>query len=341
VVKAIGLVSGGLDSTLALMVMKEHGVEVDAVNFYTGFCVAEHRRKMVRLTGRNPARNEALRAGADAGVPIQFVDVSADYLPVVAHPKYGYGSAMNPCIDCRIFMLRKARERMSETGAKFVFTGEVLGQRPMSQRMNQLKLIEKESGLKGYLLRPLSAKLLDPTVPEEMGWVDRENLYAIKGRGRKEQVRLAAEFGIADYPQPAGGCCFLTDKSYARRLRDLFEHKGKDSVTGEDIILLKVGRHFRLSETAKAIVGRNEEENGFLARYAEKRRTFRALGFEGPLTLIEGEADGDDRLLAAQITARYSDGRGQDAVRVETRSSAGSAVLEVGPIGQELEEMRI
>ena len=340
-VKAIGLISGGLDSTLALMIMKEHGVQVDAVNFYTGFCVAEHRRKMSGAGSKGPTRNEALRAGVDAGIEVSFVDVSADYLPVVTHPKYGYGSAINPCIDCRIFMLKKAKERMTRTGAGFIFTGEVLGQRPMSQRMHQMKLIERESGLAGLLLRPLSAKLLDPTIPEKEGWVDRERLYAISGRGRKEQVKLAEKFGITDYPQPAGGCCFLTDKSYARRLRDLFQYKGKDSLTDEDVILLKVGRHFRISDQAKVIVGRDEKENAFLTRYVDDRCSFRVLGFEGPLTLLEGEASEQDKRVAAQITARYSDGREQDIAKVEATSGVRSEILEVTPIGQELEALRM
>jgi tRNA U34 2-thiouridine synthase MnmA/TrmU len=340
-VRAIGLISGGLDSTLALMIMKEHGVQVDAVNFYTGFCVAEHRRRICGSGKKGPVRNEALRAGADAEIEVDFVDVSADYLSVVAHPKYGYGSAINPCIDCRIFMLRKAGERMMRTGARFIFTGEVLGQRPMSQRMNQLKLIERESDLRGLLLRPLSAKLLDPTVPEKEGWVDRERLYGISGRGRKEQVRLAEKYGIRDYPQPAGGCCFLTDKSYARRLRDLFQYKGKDLVTEEDVILLKVGRHFRISDRAKVIVGRDERENAFLAQYADGRCSLRVLGFEGPLTLMEGDASDEDRRVAAQITARYSDGRKQDTVEVETIIGSHSEILEVMPIGRELEGLRM
>lgn len=336
-VKAVALVSGGLDSTIAMKIVGEHGVDIDAVNYYTGFCIAEHRRKIKRSDGRS----EALRAGVDAGVEISIVDVSEEYLRVVAHPKYGYGSAINPCIDCRIFMLRNAKERMIKTGADFVFTGEVLGQRPMSQHMHQLRLIERESGLEGLLLRPLSAKLLPPTIPEKAGWVNREKLYAVSGRGRKEQFKLAVEYGIADYPQPSGGCCFLTDKNYARRLRDLFDYRGKDSVTTEDVILLKVGRHFRISEHAKAIVGRDENENGFLMDFTGSRCILRTLDVEGPLTLLEGDVTEHDLKVAAGITARYSDANKKKAVRVEFRRGSDSGVLEVKSMGDELELLRI
>jgi tRNA-specific 2-thiouridylase len=339
--RAIGLVSGGLDSTLATKMIKDHGIDVDAVNFYTGFCVAEHRRKIGRDDGRTDGRNEALRAGADIGVKIEIIDISDEYLRIVAHPKYGYGSAINPCIDCRIMMLKKARERMEATRAGFVFTGEVLGQRPMSQHKNQLRLIEKESGLEGLLLRPLSAQLLPPTTPEKEGWVERERLYAIKGRGRKEQMRLARAYGITDYPQPAGGCCYLTDRSYAVKLRDLFEHKGRDSVTRDDVILLKVGRHFRVSPEAKVIVGRDEQENGFLSGYFDGRWVFKVLGFEGPTAVLEGEATPEDRLTAAAITARYSDAEGEEPVQVEFSRGADRGVLAVKPVVEDIERLRI
>lgn len=337
--KAVGLLSGGLDSTLAARIIKEQGVEVDAVNFYTGFCIAEHRRKM-RKAGRE-GRNEALRAGADIGVSVEIVDISDEYLSIVAHPKFGYGSAINPCIDCRIFMLKNARWRMESTGAKFVFTGEVLGQRPMSQHKNQLRLIEKESGLEGLLLRPLSAKVLPPTLPEKKGWVDREKLYGISGRGRKEQFMLARKYGITDYPQPGGGCCFLTDKNYAAKLKDLYTYKGKNSVSKEDIILLKVGRHYRISDIAKVIVGRDEGENNFLKDYADNKWTFAALDFEGPLTLAEGELSTEGMRTIAAITARFSDGKRQNMVRVEWRRGSDSGVLEVNPAGDEINNLRI
>ena len=216
-VKAIAMISGGLDSTLALALVKRQGIEVKAVSFYTGFCITEtQRRKGGRADGTVP-RNEALRAAADLEVDIEYVDISGSgYLDMLVHPRYGYGANANPCVDCRIFMMARAREIMGREGADFVFTGEVLGQRPKSQRRDTLRIIERESGLDGRLLRPLSAKLLPPTAPEREGLVDRERLEAISGRSRHRQMELARELGIADYPQPAGGCCFLTDEAFSR-----------------------------------------------------------------------------------------------------------------------------
>src|SRR5512144_3386366 len=203
-VQAIALVSGGLDSTLALAVVRRQGVEVKAINFYTGFCITEtQRRKGGRPDGTVP-QNEALRAAADLEVDIEYVDISgAEYLDMLVHPRWGYGANANPCVDCRVFMMRKAREIMLAEGADFVFTGEVLGQRPKSQRRDTLRIIERESGLDGRLLRPLSAQLLEPTLPEREGLVDRSRLLDISGRSRQRQMALAEELGVADWPQPA------------------------------------------------------------------------------------------------------------------------------------------
>src|SRR5512134_2669451 len=212
--RAIGMISGGLDSTLALALVRRQGIEVKAVNFYTGLCITEtQRRKGGRADGTIP-QNEALRAAADLEVDVEYVDISGpEYLEMLLHPRYGYGANANPCVDCRIFMMRKAKEIMEREGADFVFTGEVLGQRPKSQRRDTLRIVERESGLTGRLVRPLSAKLLEPTLPEKAGLLDRERLEDISGRSRQRQMALARELGIEDWPQPAGGCCYLTDES--------------------------------------------------------------------------------------------------------------------------------
>jgi len=309
-IKAIALLSGGLDSTLAVKIVSGLGIDVEALNFYTGFCIVEQRRRVggKRAEGK-PIRNEALRAGADLGVKVELIDISKEYLRMVTKPKHGYGSAINPCIDCRIFMLKKAKEYMEEVGARFIITGEVLGQRPMSQHRDAMNLIEKESGLKRLILRPLSAQLLPQTLPEENGWVDREKLFDIKGRSRKPQMELARIFGITDYPQPAGGCCFLTDKNYARRFKDLITHRKDKSISHEDIILLGVGRHFRLSDNVKVIVGRDESENIFLERYNNNHWIARPLNYPGPVIIAEGEPEEKEMELIAALTAWYSDGR--------------------------------
>jgi tRNA U34 2-thiouridine synthase MnmA/TrmU len=345
-IKAIALLSGGLDSTLAVKIISNMGIEVQGINFYTGFCVTEHRRKIRRNKDKNKiVQNEALRAGADLGIKVELIDISEDYYKTVLfEPKYGYGSAMNPCVDCRIYMFQKAKEYMEEVGAQFVFTGEVLGQRPKSQHMRELLRIAKESGLEGLLLRPLSAKLLPPTIPEIKGWVDRNKLYDIQGRSRHVQMQLAAEFGIEEYPQPSGGCCFLTDQNYARKLRDLITYKGKERIVMDDFILAKVGRHFRLSEDLKVIVGRDEAENKFLANFCKKgdHWFFETVDYKGPLTVTDGEVMPEDIDLIAGITAGHSDGKTAEIVQVQYRGNKGEGTVWVRPItGQELEEFRI
>jgi len=320
VLKALGLLSGGLDSTLAARLLQEQGVEVEGVHFSTGFCKVEHRRALGRKRDRlepRRIRNEALRAGADLRAPVEIVDVAEEYLrDVVLRPKHGYGSAMNPCIDCRIFMLTKAREMARERGADIVFTGEVLGQRPMSQHRAALALIEKESGLAGRLLRPLSARSLEPTEVEHRGRIDRERLGRITGRSRSEQLRLASRFGIEDFPAPSGGCCFLADRNFARRLRDLVAQRGRDGVRSTDILLLKIGRHFRLGPELKVIVGRDEAESRLLESRRGDLATCRVADEHGALGLVDGPLEGESSRLVASLVARYSAHRAEESVEV-------------------------
>jgi tRNA-uridine 2-sulfurtransferase len=322
-IKALAMLSGGLDSTLAVKVVADQGIEVVGINFSTGFCLTDHKRQMFGLGAKvdpETVQNQALQAGAKWRIPVEIVDISKEYMDILTHPKHGYGSAVNPCIDCRIFMQKKALEHMAAIGARFIVTGEVVGQRPMSQMRKTLRLIEKESGCAGLILRPLSAKVLAPTLPEIEGWVDREKLYGFSGRTRKPQMELARELGLDAYPQPAGGCCFLTDLNYARRMQDLFRHSGKKALTPNQVLLLKVGRHFRISDKVKAIVGRNEIENLFLSRNAEGLIQIACTGVEGPLTLLEGEAGEEEILVGAQLTARYSDGKDRAELEVEVIS---------------------
>ena len=256
--KAVTLLSGGLDSTLAAKVVMEQGIELEALNFMTLFCTCTHRGATCLASQK---------AVETLGIPLRVFNVSEEYLSVVKDPSHGYGKNMNPCIDCRIFMLKKAKAYMQDSGAAFIVTGEVLGQRPMSQRKDAMRLIEKEAELEGFILRPLSAHVLPMTIPEKEGWVDREKLLKFQGRSRKPQIKLAEHYGIRDYPCPAGGC-LLTDPGFAKRMKDLMLHKPDFSLN--DVHLLKVGRHFRLSDGVKLVVGRNEEENQKIETFAQE-----------------------------------------------------------------------
>jgi hypothetical protein len=346
--KAIGLISGGLDSTLALALVQRQGIEVKAVTFYTGFCITEtQRRRGGRADGSMP-RNEALRAAADLESEVELVDISGpEYLEMILHPRFGYGANANPCVDCRIFMMRRAKEIMEREGADFVFTGEVLGQRPKSQRRDTLRIIERESKMDGRLLRPLSAKLLKPTIPEQEGLVDRERLLDVSGRGRQRQIALAGEMGLSDWPQPAGGCCFLTDESFSKKFFDLLaarEAAGEGRrITQEEVLLLTVGRHFRLSPRAKLIVGRNEMENALLENHLAGRARLEGVGVSGPIALVEGGPTLEDRRLAASIVARYGKAKDAPSAKVEWRERETVEILDVEPIRDEarIEGMRI
>jgi tRNA U34 2-thiouridine synthase MnmA/TrmU len=303
--KAIALLSGGLDSTLAAKVMLEQGIELEALNFLTVFCTCTNRGETCL------ASQKAVNA---LGIPLRVFNVSEEYLGVVKHPKHGYGSNMNPCIDCRIFMMKKAKAYMEETGASFIVTGEVLGERPMSQRRDAMRLIEKEAELDGLILRPLSAKLLQASTPEKEGWVDREKLLKIQGRSRKPQIQLADHFGIRDYPCPAGGC-LLTDPQFAKRMRDLIVHHPDFSLN--DVHLLKVGRHFRFSPKVKLVVGRNEEENQIVQTFSkEGDHLLRLSHYPGPLSLLRGEVEDAEIEKAAAITARYTKAKDLEKVEV-------------------------
>lgn len=297
--KALALLSGGLDSTLAVKVMLEQGIEVEALNFTSPFCTCTSNKS--KSTG---CKSEAVRVAEEFGIPIKVLNKGIDYLEVVRNPRHGYGKGMNPCIDCRIFLLRKAKEYMAESGADFVITGEVLGQRPMSQRRDTLRIIERESGMEGLLLRPLSAKHFEPTIPEKEGWVDREKLLAIQGRSRKEQMELAEELDVRNYPCPAGGC-LLTELSFVPKIRDIFDHS--DELNMRDFRLLKLGRHFRIGPRTKVIIGRNEAENEALEHVVQQGEAkMRWDEGSSPLGVVLGVLDDAAAELAGKILLRYT-----------------------------------
>ena len=319
-VRALLMYSGGLDSTLAGVLLRMQGVDVVAINMFTGFCYTDHKRKAghTRPDGSR-YQNEAIVGAAGLEIPVEVVDVREGYLKVLTEPKYGWGSAVNPCIDCRIHMFGHAkRELLQEYDAHFLATGEVLGQRPMTQLKRQMRLIERDTGLERLIVRPLCQGVLWETIPEERGWVDREQLLAITGRGRKTQIALARELGVLDFPQPAGGCCFLTDGNYGKRLKDTIEHKGSADVTFEDVLVLKLGRHFRLPDGNKLIVGRNQGDNKLLQAYWTLGPFLCVRGWMGPLSLYVGDEASPDFALAQRITARYSDCPVDTEARVDT-----------------------
>jgi tRNA U34 2-thiouridine synthase MnmA/TrmU len=321
-IQGIGLFSGGLDSLLAICLLRDQGLRVEAMH------------AILPVHGPN-LRLWVEQATARLGVPLYLLDLEEEFFQVLRRPRHGYGSGMNPCVDCHILLLRRAAERMREVGASFVFTGEVLGERPMSQNLAALQLVERESGLSGRLLRPLSARLLPPTIPEEEGLVDRSRLLDIRGRSRRVQLELARHYGLSGFPTPAGGC-LLTDPGLSRRVRDLLQHR--PDFSRSDFDLLRVGRHFRLSPQAKVVSGRNQEENARILELAkEGDLVFEVRGWGSPITLLRGPAGEEAIRLAAAITARYSDAR-TSPVRVYygTRYPELEASLEVEPAAEEV-----
>ena len=321
--KAAALVSGGLDSMLAVRVIQEQGIQVEGLNFYTGFCVEGHTHAIRRQDQAKQKRNNALWVADQLGIRLHILDVVEEYKDVVLNPRHGYGANLNPCLDCKVFMVRKASEWMVGHGFDFLITGEVVGQRPMSQRKDTLPVVQDESGIGDLLLRPLSARHLPPTRPEREGWVDRSRLLDFHGRSRKPQMALAAHYGLRDYAQPAGGCCFLTDAQYAVKLADLWRSRGERRYDLDDIILLKVGRHIRPAPHFKVIVAREEGEGNFLHGYRKQHVALRSVSHTGPYALIDGDPTVQDVLLAARVVARYGHGRDADVVTIAVSDRDG------------------
>ncbi len=303
-VKAISLLSGGLDSILATRVVQDQGVEVLAVHFITPFFGDDKRGREAEV---------AARYRAVYGIEMRVVDVSHEYLTVLGSPRYGYGKNFNPCIDCKIFLIRKATEILHAEGARFLITGEVLGQRPMSQRRDAMNAISKQTGVRDVLLRPLCAQRLPVTAPERHGWVDRERLFGFTGRNRKPQMELAATLGITEYPTPAGGCR-LTDPVLGKRIRRYFEETPAEERDPDAIRLLFAGRPFRLPGGSWLTMGRNEGENEAVARLSLAGDEFlRVAEVPGPLGLLRlAPGAAGDRALAAAVLKRYCSKAGDD-----------------------------
>ncbi|MCU7808721.1 MAG: tRNA (5-methylaminomethyl-2-thiouridylate)-methyltransferase, partial [Candidatus Thiodiazotropha sp. (ex Semelilucina semeliformis)] len=301
--KAAALISGGLDSLLAARVMQEQGIHVEGINFYTGFCVEGHTHAIRKKDRQKEKRNNALWVAEQLGIKLHIVDIVEDYKQVVLNPKHGYGANLNPCLDCKIFMVSKALEWIKAKDFDFIITGEVIGQRPMSQRKETMPVVADESGAEDLLLRPLCARNLPETLPEREGWVDRQQLHDFSGRSRKPQMALAAKFGFEDYAQPAGGCCFLTDAQYSVKLADLWRARGDKQYEMDDIMLLKVGRHLRPAPHFKLIISREEGEGNFLRGYRHQYPHLTTVSHPGPLALIDGDVSAADIELAARLVA--------------------------------------
>lgn len=330
--KVIALLSGGLDSALAAALTARLGFSVSGLFVRTGFASGQDRGEFVQA------------AAGELDIPVRLLDASEDYLDVVRHPAHGYGSAMNPCLDCRIFYLKRAAEFMAEQGAAFVVTGEVLGQRPMSQHRRALDLVARESGLGDRLVRPLSGRLLEPTYPEQQGWVRREDWLDIQGRSRKRQLALAAHWGIRSFGQPSGGCCILLEKSYARRLKDAFRHHGRDALDRQAFTLLRYGRRFRISDSLVLIVGRDEQENAALSELARGDWVMMFPEVPGPTALLQGDPSEESLVFAARLTARYADTTPALPVAVHAERNGEKRALQVLPLEPDdpvIDELRI
>ena len=332
-IKAVALISGGLDSLLAVKVIQEQGVHVEGINYFTGFCVEGHTHAIRKKDRTTPKRNNALWVAEQLGIRLHIVDIVEDYKKVVLNPKHGYGSNLNPCLDCKIFMVKMAHEWLQQQGFDFIISGEVVGQRPMSQRKETMPLVARESGADDLLLRPLCAKNLPPTRPEREGWIEREKLFDFSGRTRKPQMALAQKYELVDYAQPAGGCCFLTDAQYTAKLTDLWKARGRRIYEMDDIMLLKVGRHLRPRPHFKVIISREEGEGNFLQGYRKGFVHLKTTSHPGPLALIDGDPTLDDIELAAKLVARYSKGRNDAMVELELTDLTGkSSIIAVNPL---------
>ncbi len=319
--RALALFSGGLDSMLAIKLIVDQGIDVIAIHIKTGFGGTKDVSDLMRERAKQ------------AGATMEIVDVREEYIQkILFDPVYGYGKNFNPCIDCHGYMFKVARGLMEKYDASFLITGEVLGQRPMSQRADAIKQVTKlaEDKEDKLILRPMSAKLMEPTTPEIEGWVDREKLHAISGRSRETQLSLAQAYGWEDYESPGGGC-LLTEEHFSDRLREFVAH---DELTVSDIDLLKYGRHFRLPDGAKLIVGRNQEDNEGLQQVKSEKYMTVKLPIAGPFSLLSAAATAEDKALAAKIAMTYARSSVKESYEVEI---GGDEIFTVSPYAEKKE----
>ena len=329
--RAVALFSGGLDSTLSILAVLRQNVKVTALKFITPFDQD--------MTAMSPFIEEPHALAEKFGFDVETLEIPGQFLKIVKKPKFGYGKNMNPCIDCRILMLKAAKDFMKKIEADFIISGEVLGQRPMSQRKNVLYLIDKEAGVEGYVLRPLSAKLLKPTIPESEMIINRDVLYDFRGRSRKPQMTLAKEFGLTKYPAPAGGC-LLTEPNYAHRLKELLTYNLGPGL--DDLLLLKIGRHFRLSPSCKIIVGRNKSENDQLWSLSARGLILKIETCGSPTVLVTGEITEEAVRVGASLCVRYSDAKNLSEVEVTAIKEGCICKLRATPCSDEIiETLRI
>lgn len=324
IMKALSVFSGGLDSMLAAALIQSQGIEIQALFFETPFFSPQ----------------KAIQSAEEIGVPFKVINITDRHMEVLKNPRHGYGGNMNPCIDCHALMFRIAGEMLEQESAQFIITGEVLGQRPMSQNRKALDIVETESGLKGLILRPLSAKCLSPSLPEKKGWVDRDRLMNFSGRSRKPQIEYAKKLNITQYPSPAGGC-LLTDKIFSRRLKDLFDSELEFKL--RDIELLKIGRHFRINPTCKIIIGRNSSENQTINSLSEEDDLLlQTVSVPGPTVLVSGISSPETDKLAAVMTVSYSDAGEDEVTELRlTRKNQGIILKTKGRIKSELKHYMI
>jgi hypothetical protein len=316
-IRALALVSGGLDSALAARLMLDQGIEVVGLH----------------LESPTACRSDVREVARELGIALEVRQKGEAYLQILRHPRFGYGKHMNPCIDCRVFMFGIARRVMDDVGARFIVTGEVAGQRPMSQGRNTLHLIDREAELGGWIVRPLSALLLPETEPERLGWVDRSRLLRITGRGRLEQLAMADRYGLSHHQSPGGGC-LLTDATFSVKLRDLLDHGDEVSTTLDDVALLRIGRHFRLRPDLKIVLGRNQEENRRLVQATGGGRWLvEPSGFNGPVALVCGPRDEVALDASARLIAGYTRDPRPDP-RVRWSQGGASGERPVGDLGE-------